>query len=145
MKKVISILLALLMLFSTATVAFAAEGDATDTPVVEDTNNSEDVNDGTEDGEASSVPSADELMSMIEGMNWTEIKAALKIAKIAVKLALVLDKLGFIDLSPIKNAILEFAWGMIKDLVEQNKAESETPDETVTEAPAGDEVTEPAA
>ena len=126
MKKVISILLALLMLFSTATVAFA-EGEAAEpeTTVV------------SEDGEATdeepkAPESAEDFLAMIEGMSWTEIKFALKIAKIAAKLVLVLDKLGFVDLTPIKTAILDMAWDLIKDYVNQNQAE----EETTTEAPA---------
>ena len=128
MKKIISVLLALLMLFSTATVAFA--GDKTATP---ETTTTVPAGEDSEGGESEATPedpkapeSAEDLLAMIEGMSWTEIKFALKVAKIAVKLVLVLDKLGFVDLTPIKNAILEFAWGMIKDYIDQSQAEETT-------------------
>lgn len=135
MKKVISILLAVLMLFSTATVAFAAE--ETTAPETETTAPVEGEGEAT-DEEPKAPESAEDLLAMIEGMSWTEIKFALKIAKIAVKLVLVLDKLGFVDLTPIKTAILDMAWDLIKDYVNQNQAEEETTvaDETTTEAPA---------
>ena len=133
MKKVISILLAVLMLFSTATVAFAAE--ETTAPETETTAPAEGE---ATDEEPKAPESAEDLLAMIEGMSWTEIKFALKIAKIAAKLVLVLDKLGFVDLTPIKTAILDMAWDLIKDYVNQNQAEEETTvaDETTTEAPA---------
>lgn len=136
MKKVISILLAVLMLFSTATVAFAAE-ETTTAPETETTAPVEGEGEAT-DEEPKAPESAEDLLAMIEGMSWTEIKFALKIAKIAVKLVLVLDKLGFVDLTPIKTAILDMAWDLIKDYVDQNQAEEETTvaDETTTEAPA---------
>lgn len=135
MKKVISILLAVLMLFSTATVAFAAE--ETTAPETETTAPAEGEGEAT-DEEPKAPESAEDLLAMIEGMSWTEIKFALKIAKIAAKLVLVLDKLGFVDLTPIKTAILDMAWDLIKDYVNQNQAEEETTvaDETTTEAPA---------
>lgn len=130
MKKVISILLALLMLFSTATVAFATEGDATgsDTTVENEATNEE----------IKAPESAEDLMAMIEGMSWTEIKFALKVAKIAVKLVLVLDKLGFVDLSPIKNALLDMAWDLIKDYINKDQTE-EAPSDGVEDAPATEE------
>lgn len=128
MKKIISVLLALLMLFSTATVAFAA--DETATPETTTTVPAGEGSEGDESGATPEEPkapeSAEDLLAMIEGMSWTEIKFALKVAKIAAKLVLVLDKLGFVDLTPIKNAILEFAWGMIKDYIDQSQAEETT-------------------
>ena len=123
MKKLISVLLAILMLFSTATVAFAAEAETT-VPETETTVPAE--------GEEEGTPSADELMGMLENMNWSEVKAMLKIAKIAIKLVLVLDKLGFVDLTPIKNAILDMVWGMIKDYVEESETETTTAVEAET-------------
>ena len=128
MKKVISILLALLMLFSTATVAFAA-GETT----VPETETTAPVEGEVTDEENKAPESAEDLLAMIEGMSWTEIKFALKIAKIAVKLVLVLDKLGFVDLTPIKTAILDMAWDLIKDYIDQSQAEETTvADETTT-------------
>lgn len=131
MKKLISVLLALLMLFSTATVAFAAEGDAAEP---ETTVAAED--EAEADDNILKDMDTEDIMGMLEGMSWTEIKFALKVAKIAVKLILVLDKLGFVDLSPIKNAILDVVWDLIKDYVNQNQTEENTTDADVTEAPA---------
>lgn len=128
MKKLISVLLAILMLFSTATVAFAAEAETT-APETETTVPAE--------GEEEGTPSADELMGMLENMDWREVKAMLKIAKIAIKLVLVLDKLGFVDLTPIKNAILDMVWDMMKDYIEEGEAETTTAEaETTVEAAA---------
>lgn len=123
MKKLISVLLAILMLFSTATVAFAAEAETT-VPETETTVPAE--------GEEEGTPSADELLGMLEDMDWREVKAMLKIAKIAIKLVLVLDKLGFVDLTPIKNAILDMVWDMMKDYVEEGEAETTTAVEAET-------------
>lgn len=132
MKKFISLLLAVLMLFSMTTVAFA-EGETTTAPA-EDSSVAE--------GETNDNPLIDmdeeAITEYLENMTFAEAKAMFKIAKIAVKIALVLDKLGFIDLSPIKNAILDMAWGMIKDFVEdQTTTEEETTVENVeTTVPA---------
>lgn len=132
MKKVISVLLAILMLFSTATVAFAADDAADETAVVDTPVEGEGE---ATDEETAAPESAEELLAMLEGMSWTEIKFAFKVAKIAVKLVLVLDKLGFVDLSPIKDAILEMAWDLIKDYIDQEQTE-DAPAEGETEAPA---------
>ena len=123
MKKLISVLLAILMLFSIATVAFAAEDATPDAPAVSEENKDENKD---ENSNPLKDMNTEDIMSYLENMSWTEIKFALKVAKIAVKLVLVLDKLGFVDLTPIKNAILEFAWGMIKDYIDQSQAEETT-------------------
>lgn len=121
MKKFISVFLSVLMLFSIATVAFAADDETTTEPTTETTTVASSENDNPLIG-----MDEDEIMDMLANMDWWEMKAIFKIAKIAVKLALVLDKLGFIDLSPIKNAILDMVWGLIKDAVEKDDAETTT-------------------
>lgn len=115
MKKLISVLLAILMLFSTATVAFAAEDATPDAPAVSEENKDENKD---ENSNPLKDMNTEDIMSYLENMSWTEIKFALKIAKIAVKLILVLDKLGFVDVvEPIKNALLDMIWNMIEDSV----------------------------
>lgn len=103
MKKVIALLLALIMTFSFASFAFAEETN--------DPSTDESVSNPLE-----GMTEA-EILEMIAGLDMYTVKAILKVAKIAVKLAFVMDKLGIIDLSPIKNAILDMVWDMIKDYI----------------------------
>ena len=87
MKKLISILLALLMIFSIGTVAFAADGDGTEDPAVVD----------TED------PAADEDSFEFTDLPFWTVKAGFKLGKVVLKLAKaflkVADALGLIDVS----------------------------------------------
>ena len=111
MKKLISVLLAILMLFSMATVAFATD-ETTTAPETSDTTDapSEDM-------------SIEDLKAFLENLSPTEAKFIFKIAKIAVKLILVLDKLGFVDVvEPLKNAVID----MIKDAIEEKMNAEET-------------------
>ena len=126
MKKLISVLLAILMLFSTATVAFAAEDATPDAPAVSEENKDENSNPLKD-------MNTEDIMSYLENMSWTEIKFALKIAKIAVKLILVLDKLGFVDVvEPIKNALLDMIWNMIEDSVNGDAEQAPEVEESTT-------------
>lgn len=108
MKKIIAILLAMLMTFSFATVVFAedaaAGGEGTTEVAPEGSNPLEDMTE-------------EEIMEMIMNLDMYQVKTILKIAKIAVKLAFVFDKLGIIDLSPIKNAILDLVWDLVGGFV----------------------------
>lgn len=108
MKKIIAILLAMLMTFSFATVVFAEDastgGEGTAEVAPEGSNPLEDMTE-------------EEIMEMIMNLDMYQVKTILKIAKIAVKLAFVFDKLGIIDLSPIKNAILDLVWDLVGGFV----------------------------
>lgn len=130
MKKLISVLLAILMLFSTATVAFAAEDATPDAPAVSEENKDENKD---ENSNPLKDMNTEDIMSYLENMSWTEIKFALKIAKIAVKLILVLDKLGFVDVvEPIKNALLDMIWDMIEDSVNGDAEQAPEVEESKT-------------
>lgn len=130
MKKLISVLLAILMLFSTATVAFAAEDATPDAPAVSEENKDENKD---ENSNPLKDMNTEDIMSYLENMSWTEIKFALKIAKIAVKLILVLDKLGFVDVvEPIKNALLDMIWDMIEDSVNGDAEQAPEVEESTT-------------
>lgn len=115
MKKIIAILLAVLMTFSFATIAFAEEvndgSESSSTVAPEATNPFEDMTE-------------EEIMEMIMNLDMYQVKAILKIAKIAVKLAFVFDKLGIIDLSPIKNAILDMVWDLVGGFFEDQAPEA---------------------
>ena len=130
MKKLISVLLAILMLFSTATVAFAAEDATPDAPAVSEENKDENKD---ENSNPLKDMNTEDIMSYLENMSWTEIKFALKIAKIVVKLILVLDKLGFVDVvEPIKNALLDMIWDMIEDSVNGDAEQAPEVEESKT-------------
>ena len=87
MKKLISVLLALLMVFSVVTVAFAADGDAAEEP--------------KENSAFDAIVKALIGDGSIENIPIGTAKAGLKIAKIFLKLAKAFikvgDALGFID------------------------------------------------
>lgn len=133
MKKVISVLLAVLMLFSTATVAFA--GDAAEAETTTTTAAATTEGDNAENDNPLAGMDSAELEEFFANMSWAEFKAIFKIAKIAVKLVLVLDKLGFVDLSPIRNAILDMVWNLIKDEINKDDTSTTVAPET-TEAVA---------
>ena len=96
MKKVISLFLALLMIFSVASFAFAMEGPAPD----DDT------------------PAFD--LGSLEDMPVWEAKMIAKVAKIAVKLVVAFVKvgvkLGFIAEDDITAKVEEFAGGLLENL-----------------------------
>lgn len=97
MKKVISVLLALVMMFSVMNVAFAtAEDPATETTV-----------EATEDNG----------LGDIEDIPLWQIKVGAKVgvifAKVALKIVMVLSKLGFIDLSGVVQQLVDYIKGAI--------------------------------
>lgn len=96
MKKIISLFLALLMLFSVATVAFAAD-EGTETP--SGTEVVEPQDEGAEGSETPTEPakeetSAADLLETIKDMPVGEAKALLKVGKVILKLVKVFVKLG---------------------------------------------------
>ncbi len=108
MKKLIALLLAVLMMFSVVTVAFAAEGDPEDT---------------TAAAEENSNAALDSIIKLligdgsIENMPVGTAKAGLKIAKIFLKLAKAFikvgDALGIIDGDKIFMDLVNSVAGMI--------------------------------
>ena len=126
MKKLISVLLAILMVFSVVTVAFAADGDPAEEPAATEESGGNDflnliirliIGDG-----------------QIENIPLGTAKAGLKIAKIFAKLAKAFikvgDALGFLDADKI---FLDLV-GKIEESV--NNGGNETPAEPAPETPA---------
>ena len=98
MKKIIALLLALIMTFSVATVAFATEAEAGDTPVVEDATDAK-------------------LKEMLGEYAWildvpaSAIAPALKLAMFVLKIAKIYIKIcGVFNLDPVATAgkLVEF-------------------------------------
>ena len=98
MKKVISVLLALVMMFSLMNVAFATAED----PAAEDT---------------TVAASEDDIIGEIEDIPLWQIKVGAKVgvifAKVALKIVKILSKLGFIDLSGIVDQLVDYIKGAI--------------------------------
>lgn len=97
MKKVISVLLALVMMFSLMNVAFAtAEEPAPETTVAASEGN---------------------ILDDIEDIPLWQIKVGAKvgvvIAKVLLKVVMVLSKLGFIDLSGVIEQLKDYITGAI--------------------------------
>lgn len=126
MKKIIALLLALVMAFSMSTVAFVAFAEDASDPAGETTTvPAEDGNKNPFEG-----MTEEEIMDFIMGLDMHTVKFLFHVAKIGVKIAFVLDKLGFIDLSPIKNAILDAVWNIISDYIKQPGEEPSEPETT---------------
>jgi len=126
MKKLISVLLAILMVFSVVTVAFAADGDATQEPAATE-----------ETKENSAFDAIVKLLigdGSIENVPLGTAKAGLKIAKIFLKLAKAFikvgDALGFIDGDKIFLDLVNSVAGML------NNGGDEAPAEPAPETPA---------
>ncbi len=128
MKKIISILLAVLMMFSLVTVAFAESA-----PPAEGTENSTPVE--GEEGTESIIPDLGEYNWILDLPFWT-VGPALKFAKIALKLVNVYLKIakifGLVE-KDMGDYIIDLLKGMIEDA--QNGGQTEEP---TTEAPAPD-------
>ncbi len=127
MKKVIALLLALIMTFSVATVAFATEGEvAPEAPETETTT--------PEEGETDVMGSIEDFLGeydWILDLPFGTVKPALKVAKIALKLVLVYVKIcDVFGLDPMETAQGIFEY--ISEVAEQYKPETEAPE---TEAP----------
>ena len=117
MKKFIALLLALIMAFSVTSVAFAAGRSTVSseeaTPPQRTFGNLE-----MTEGEI-----VDFVMNLPAGSAFQGAKLTLKLAKFAVKIALALDRIHLIDLSPLKNAILEWVANLIEDAVRDQRPE----------------------
>ncbi len=98
MKKVISVLLALVMMFSVMNVAFATAEE----PAAEET---------------TVAASEDDILNDILDTPLWQIKVGAKVgaifAKVALKIVMVLSKLGFIDLSGVVDQLVEYIKGAI--------------------------------
>lgn len=120
MKKLISVLLALLMVFSVVTVAFAADGDAAEEP--------------KENSAFDAIVKALIGDGSIENIPIGTAKAGLKIAKIFLKLAKAFikvgDALGFIDGDKIFLDLVNSIAGMLN-----NGGQEEAPAEPTSQAP----------
>lgn len=133
MKKILSVLLAVILMFSTLTVGFMAFAEDVEEPATEETQ--EPVIDDEKVKEVADMAfnyflgmTYDEFMALDGDAQWEAIKSmdmdkvmtlvkaakfVLKFAKIGIKIINVLDKLGFIDLSGIKQMIVDAVVGAI--------------------------------
>ena len=121
MKKLISVLLAILMVFSVVTVAFAADGDPAEEPAATE-----------ETQENSAFDAIVKLLigdGNIENVPLGTAKAGLKIAKIFLKLAKAFikvgDALGFIDGDKIFLDLVNSIAGMINNGGEEPAPETQ--------------------
>lgn len=133
MKKVISLLLAVLMAFSVVTVAFATEGDTAAEP---ETTLAPEVSEDEAEGEEP-VLDLGEYQWILDLPFWT-VGPALKFAKIALKLVNVYLKVakifGIVD-KDMGDMIMEAILDMIENSQNAENGEAEEPS---TEAPAPD-------
>ena len=133
MKKIIALLLALIMTFSVATVAFATEGEAT-APETETTVPAE----GETEGEGSITDDLDEMLgeySWILDLPFGTVGPALQIAKMALKFLKVYLKIcAVFNLDPQETAESIFEW--IGGLAEKYAPSEGEGTEESTTAPA---------
>lgn len=123
MKKIIALLLALLMTFSVATVAFAADD------VVADESTTAPV-EGTDDENALGIDLG-EFSWLLDLPLWTA-KPMLKVAKIALKLVKVYLKLSEL-VGSVPDGVADYIEQIIKDTI-ANAEKSEGEVETTTAA-----------
>ena len=130
MKKLISLLLAVLMIVSVVTVAFAAEGEGEEQPAAAEENNNAALD---------AIIKALIDDGSIENMPLGTAKAGLKIAKIFLKLAKAFikvgDALGFIDGDKIFMDLVNSVAGMMNNGGEDTTQEP-VPDTTTDAAQA---------
>ncbi len=135
MKKLISVLLALIMIFSVTTVAFAADTDDTTPPASEGTT-TEDSTEGSEEAEGEEDSLLGEYDWILD-LPFATVKPALKIAKIALKFYKVYLKLGLIFGWVGKEEFTKQVSDIINSLIGDINISDIIPDMTTT-APAAD-------
>lgn len=126
MKKIIALLLAMVMLFSVATVAFAEDAADTTTTQVADDSTTVEGEETTEE-----EPLLGEYDWILDLPFWT-VGPAFKLAKIALKLVKVFFKLALVFGIIDSEAVMDQVIGAIVDLIEssQQGAEGETTEPT---------------
>ncbi len=135
MKKIISLFLAILMIFSVATVAFATDAPAGDT------NTDVVVPDAPAEGEGeeSVIPDLGEYDWILDLPFWT-VGPAFKFAKIAFKLVSAYLKVAKI-FGLVEQDMGDMILGAIMDLI-TNAENNDQVEEPSTEAEGGDEIVE---
>lgn len=131
MKKIISLLLALIMTFSVVTVAFATEGEAADETT---TVASEEGTTLPEEGEETEGEQDFGDLQWIMDLPFWTAKSGLKMAKIAFKLVSVFLKVGKI-FGLVEKDMGDMLLEAILGLIESSQNGEEVPDETTTLAP----------
>ena len=124
MKKIISLLLALLMTFSVVTVAFAEGTEETTAP----TETTAPATDEGEEGEAEGETEFGDLQWIMDLPFWTA-KSGLKMAKVAFKLVSVFLKVGKI-FGLVDKDMGDMLLEAIIDLIESSQNGEEVPEET---------------
>ncbi len=130
MKKVISVLLAVIMMFSTLAVGFMAFAEDAEPTSEESILDDETVKEALDTAFIFFLGMKyDEFMALDGDAQWEAIqnmdmnklmvlahvaKIVLKLVKVAIKLANLLDKFGILDLSEYKQMIVDFVAGAIE-------------------------------
>lgn len=126
MKKFIALLLALVMTFSVATIAFAAD-ETTDAPETETT-----VPSGEGEAEGEGEFDLGELQWILDLPLWT-LKPMLKVAKIALKFVKIYLKLSEV-FGNIPDGVADQIEQMVLDIIEKTQNSETTEPETTTAA-----------
>ena len=136
MKKIIALLLALIMIFSMGTVAFAEGED------VNGDTSSETTPPAEEEGAEEEGTDEDSLLGeydWILDLPFGTVKPAFKIAKIVLKLAKVYLKLGFVFGFVDKEAFMQQVGDFISGLIgDAEQAPEEAPEASDNVEPGGD-------
>lgn len=145
MKKIISLLLAVLMIFSAATVAFATE-ESTEASTT--TTQAPEENDGEADGseaegEESIIPDLGEYDWILDLPFWT-VGPAFKFAKIAFKLISVYLKVAKI-FGLVEQDMDDMILNVLLGIIENGGIGGEQTEESSTEAPSEEAPTTTAA
>lgn len=134
MKKLISVLLAMLMIFSVATVAFAEDAETGEDATTSNVENPGDEN--AEESKSLTIEDINAYLSMLEVAKGVS-KPIKVVAKIVVKLAIVAIKLHIISVEQV----MDFIQGIVGD---QNADDENIDDTTVENVEAPEENVEAA-